>query len=255
MMQSSRRLSVLVLDHPEGFSEDFFQEKDTEKLVAIVEKFQKFMKKLSVVDFPFCSQEILSKLMDSMRDVEELNIHKYDAWDDDEEIWRPVFNFNKEFSKLKCLLLYGVHEIAPILDKVPDDFLLRFEVKLPADNRPRHAELVACIQQFLNRQTGLEKVDLPGGKHFHLDHLALENLILHEELPKQLVSYLKNQHDLIHLRCGSVDKHSFNELRKMQNLEVLSADVVDEVMGELPHLKKLGLKGCCAEWLFPDWSV
>lgn len=101
------------------------------------------------------------------------------------------------------------------------------------------------FQTFINRQSKLKKLYLPEVQNLDLDDLALEELIVayreENKDDKSIARILEKQPTLRRLDCDTIGVASFNELRKMRRLEVLTATINDKVSGELENLKELNL--------------
>lgn len=229
MLHSSRRFKEIKVNPSYKC-----QEAEANRIAEILGNFKSHTKRLAVFSFPLCSQEISTPIMDAMTDVEELSL-----FCGRNEI-RGYFDLQKDFTKLKRLEFCGYIESSGILNKIPDNTLDALKIKLYHHDGSLNQQL---LQAFVNRQMKLKKLEIPPALKLELGHLKLEELTMDIEDERSLTAFLKQQPALRELLYGAIGSASFDELRKMRNLEVLRGELTGGVRGQLANLKELRFFG------------
>lgn len=192
------------------------------RIVAIVKKFKKHLKILVVLAFPQCLQVISSLFFGEISDVVELSLMA-----EFDHLETP-----KKFNKLTATTS---KVITKVLENTPDDSL----AELNYESFSRYLCLKNSFQKCFNRQTKIRKLGLPESLSPNLEHLNLEKLFLYSSGDDENAALLKSQPALRHLCCNFIGSTSFDEVKKMQNLEVLSTKFSKNLNGELKNLKEL----------------
>lgn len=203
-----------------------------ERITAIVGKFQS--KKLLVSHFPLSSEKIYSNFLEATSDVENLTLLEYRIQSKDDQIMRN-YVLKKEFTKLKELTIDCIADHTGILNKIPDNALVSLSVDSQLYKRPVINE--ASLQAFINRQTSLKRIKI--SQELDLSRLVLEELSLCGRMEFDATPILKQQHALRYFKTGYITETEFDALQEMQQLEVLHANVDEDVFGELKSLKEL----------------